>query len=57
MARYRVQLYGVPDQQRYAALPVKLWRAWVQASWQIKGALMCAGTGAGLLITFVTRIV
>jgi hypothetical protein len=51
----RVQLYGIPDKHRYDPLPFRAWHAFWVASWQIRGALMCAGTGAGLLINVVMR--
>ena len=51
----RVQLYGNPDQHRYDPLPVRAWHTFWGASWQIRAALCCAGSGLGLLITLLTR--
>lgn len=56
MARYRVQLYGVPDQHLYDPLRVKIWRTWWRASGQRKVALVCAGAALGLLAQLVGRL-
>lgn len=55
MARYRVKLYGVPDKHLYDPLPLKVWRAFWIGSWQFRLALVCYGTGAGLLLHLVVR--
>jgi hypothetical protein len=46
MARYRVQLYNVPDRHKYDGLILKAWKA----NWRLKLAGMCMCVGAYLLI-------
>jgi hypothetical protein len=54
MARYQIQLYGVPDQHKYDALHRKVWRAFMGVSWQVRLALLSTGSGLGLLLqTFI----
>lgn len=55
MARYRVQLYGVPDKHLYDPLPLRMWHAFIVASPQLRVALLMQGTASGLLIHLVMR--
>jgi hypothetical protein len=58
MARYKVQLYNVPDKYQYDPLPLRAWYTVRMASWPIRIALMCVGSGVGLLIShFLMRVI
>jgi hypothetical protein len=51
MSRYRVQLYGIPNQHLYDPLPQRLWHAFWIGSWQLRLTLLSIGAGSGLLIS------
>jgi hypothetical protein len=55
MARYRVQLYNVPDKHLYDPLPVRAFRAFCVASRQRQGALVVTGVALGLIVHLVVR--
>lgn len=55
MARYKIQLYNVPDQHRYGWLPARAWRMFLRSSWQIRLAITGYGVGTGMIVHLVMR--
>lgn len=39
MSHYRVHLYNVPDKHLYDPFPLRIWRRFWAASWQIRAAV------------------